>query len=194
MIENIFDLKIHFPENKYLLELKNKQSKVPYWGKIWHSAIALATFITENKILFRHKIVLEVAAGLGLPSIVCSKFANQIIVTDYDKNAVNFLQKNIIENNCNNITVQLLDWNNINDAIDFDILLLSDVNYANADLPKLTKFIAHYLTLNKKIFLTTPQRIVATEFIIALQKFIILQKEYIITYNGKAETIFLFQM
>ena len=42
----------------------------PYWAQVWPSAIALARFILSQPGIIKGKSVVELAAGLGLPSLV----------------------------------------------------------------------------------------------------------------------------
>lgn len=50
----------------------------PYWSKCWPSAIALSNFIAKNQALIQDKQVLELATGLGLPSLVAARFAKML--------------------------------------------------------------------------------------------------------------------
>ncbi len=44
----------------------------PYWSRIWPAAYSLSSFLLERPELIKGKNVLELAAGLGLPSLVAA--------------------------------------------------------------------------------------------------------------------------
>lgn len=50
---------------------------------IWDGAIILSRWLFEHEELVKDKEVLELGAGVGLPGIVCSKFAKRTVLTDY---------------------------------------------------------------------------------------------------------------
>ena len=55
----------------------------PYWAKIWGSSDALVEFFLEEPIWIENKQVLEIGAGIGLPSLSIASKAHKIIVSDY---------------------------------------------------------------------------------------------------------------
>jgi len=67
----------------------------PYWAKVWPSAIALVKVLQTHPSLIRDKKVLELGAGIGLPSLLMASEAKTIQVSDYDSEAVELLRNNI---------------------------------------------------------------------------------------------------
>lgn len=57
----------------------------PLWGHhLWQAGRVVATYLEENSALVEGKVVLELGAGAGLPSIVCGILhAEKVVVTDY---------------------------------------------------------------------------------------------------------------
>ena len=77
-----------------LLEL-DPATPFPYWAKVWPSAIALHNVLKKHSSLIKDKTVLELGAGIGFPSLLMAEITKSIIISDYDSEAVELLQKNI---------------------------------------------------------------------------------------------------
>jgi len=106
-------IELIIPDNNELktrYEQNNKEA-FPYWAKVWEAAIALSEFIYEQESLFKDKAVLELAAGLGLVSLVASPFAKQVVCSDYAEDALPYIRLSIQQNQFNNISTALIDWN-----------------------------------------------------------------------------------
>ena len=107
----------------------NSKTPFPYWSQIWPSAIALAQFIEAQPHYIQNKKVLELAAGLGLPSLVAAKMAKEVFCTDYLPETIDVLEKSVAYNELENISCGLLDWNAIHPSFSTaDVVLMSDVN------------------------------------------------------------------
>ena len=174
------ELAVWLPDLEALqLTYQNKTGTAvfPFWAKLWPSACVLTDFINDHRDLIKNKKVLELAAGVGLPSLLASRFASSVICSDYDATAVGFIQMNIALNNIANMQYQLLDWTQLPPTLDFDILLLSDINYNPADFETLNSLIQHFLERGKTILLSTPQRLAGKDFINELLPWCILNEE-----------------
>ncbi len=156
----------------------------PYWAKLWASSIALAEFIVENTALFKNKRILELAGGLGLPSIVASAFADEVLYSDYERGALEVVNDSIKHNSIINTKCMMIDWHNIPKHLSADVLLMSDVNYNPKDFEALLRVFEHFLNTGTTILLSTPHRIAAKPFIASLQHFCI-QQEHKIVYEGE---------
>ena len=158
---------------------QNKATHVfPYWGKVWPASKALSQFIAAHKELIQHKKVMEIASGLGLPSLVAALFAKEVICTDAVKEALEFVNKSIQLNAGNNISTGVYNWNEDATTISAELLLMSDVNYNPDDFPQLLAFVKKQVQTGKTILLSTPQRLMAKPFIESLQPFITQHEEY----------------
>jgi methyltransferase-like protein 23 len=66
----------------------------PYWAQIWPAATALSTFLDNHNDYVFDKQVLELAAGLGLPSLVAAgSGAKKVCVSDQSEEAVQVLHR-----------------------------------------------------------------------------------------------------
>ena len=144
----------------------------PYWAKLWPAAVALATYLHEHPALISGKNVLELAAGLGLPSLVAAAHARSVVCSDHVPEAVEAIQRSVILNGSNNIRAMQLDWHNFPPALPFDTLVASDINYDPAQFETLHQLLQQLLLLGKTIILSTPQRLSAREFMLPLLPFV----------------------
>lgn len=155
-------------------QLLQKDPKVafPFWAKIWSSAIALSGFLQTEPEWVRGKRVLELGAGIGLPSFSVAKQTAEVIISDHAPEAVALIDKNIRYLALAHAQARLIDWNDFPADIVVDTVLLSDVNYAPGQFTSLLKLIKDLLDQGTVIILATPQRITASPFAEALQPFI----------------------
>lgn len=149
----------------------------PYWAQVWPAARALCQFLAEQPHWIQHKKVLELAAGLGLPSLLAAQFADEVISSDYIAEAADIIQRSIVYNGFQNMQSCVLDWNALPPGLTADVLLVSDINYEPAVFETIYKVIAGFLDAGTIILLSTPQRLMAKPFIERLVPFCILQKE-----------------
>ena len=162
----------------YTVEKENNPNiPFPYWAKVWPASLALCMFIAEQPHWIKNKKVLELAAGLGLPSFLSAQFATEVICSDYINDAVETMQASVEENKLLNVHTQLLDWNHLPADLKTDVLLLSDINYEPDVFESLFQLIEQFITAGTTILLATPQRIMAKPFIEQLMKYCLLQKE-----------------
>jgi predicted nicotinamide N-methyase len=156
----------------------------PYWAKVWPSSIALHNVLQKHPILIKDKTVLELGAGIGLPSLMMAGFTKSIQISDYDKEAVALLQKNIEYLQLQNAEALQLDWNALPEAIYPEVIILSDVNYDPTQFVTLTKLIEKFIHQGSTVILSTPQRIMASSFVQKLEGYIIERHEALVDENG----------
>jgi predicted nicotinamide N-methyase len=144
----------------------------PFWAKIWPSSKAMTQFLAIEPQWVKGKKMLEVGAGVGLPSFAIAHLAREVIVTDHAAEAVALINKNITHLCINNMKSMCLDWNDFPDTISADTILLSDVNYAPGAFGPLLTLIEKLIGKGAVIIIATPERIMAAPFVEALQPFI----------------------
>lgn len=178
-----YHVQAYVPDALLLQQWFTAQQKInpsfpsPYWAQIWPAAKALCSFIAEEPQWVQHKKVLELAAGLGLPSLLAAQFASEVISSDYIDEAVESIQQSIEQNGFQNMQSCVLDWNALPPSLTADVLLVSDINYEPAVFETIYKVIEKFLNAGTVILLSTPQRLMAKPFIERLVSFCILQKE-----------------
>lgn len=157
----------------------------PYWAKVWPSAIGLSIFLQHNPQLLQDKKVLELAAGLGLPSLVAAQYATKVCCSDYVQAPLDFVQASSDHHQFTNIDYQIINWFAVPPTITTDVLLLSDINYEPAAFAVLFNMIQTFLAKQTTIILSTPQRLLAKPFIEQLLPFCKLQKDIEVLENGE---------
>jgi predicted nicotinamide N-methyase len=156
----------------------------PYWAQIWPAATALSTFLDHHNDYVFDKQVLELAAGLGLPSLVAAATgAKKVCVSDESEEAVQVLQLAINHNHFNKMESRRLNWHQLPEDLHPDVLLLSDINYDPAEFDTLFHVLTGFLQKGTLIILSTPQRLLAKPFISRLMPWCIQQE------NGQASAI-----
>ncbi len=169
---------IYIPDYEQVKEVYASLIKIdpntpfPFWAKLWPSSIALVNVLENNPDWIKDKQVLELGAGVGLPSLMLAGIAKSIQVSDYENEAVALLQKNIAHLNLKNVQALQLDWNHLTISIQPDVLILSDVNYDPSQFDTLIQLITNMLLDGCTVLLSTPQRIMASPFVQALETYI----------------------
>lgn len=149
--------------------IADRTSPFPFWAKIWASSLALTAFLKKNQDLVKGKRVLEIGAGIGLPSFTIAQWAATIIISDHTLAAVKLMQKNIEHCRLTNITAMCLDWNHFPEEIKAEVVLLSDINYAPEQFSPLLMLIHRFLAEGAVVIISTPQRIMGVLFVEAIQ-------------------------
>ncbi|ORY13195.1 putative methyltransferase-domain-containing protein [Clohesyomyces aquaticus] len=134
----------------------------PLWGHfLWNAGRTISDFLEERASdLVKHKTVLELGAGGGLPSLVCSvNGASSVVVTDYpDHDLIENLQYNI--DHCEllpsppNIIAKGYLWGastedltkDLPNGSTFDVLILADLLFNHSEHAKLIKTVQKTLT------------------------------------------------
>ena len=160
------------------LVASNPTTIFPYWAKIWASAHAMTRFLQEEPSWVQNKIVLEIGAGIGIPSFSIASLTKNIIISDYAPDAVALLQKNIELLKLNNAQAACIDWNNVSDNIMADTILLSDTNYEPTAHNHLIILIQKFINKGTTIIIATPNRLASNPFIERISKYISSTKKY----------------
>jgi predicted nicotinamide N-methyase len=137
----------------------------PFWTKLWPSARALAAWLQQNPTTLKGKTVLEIAGGLGLPSLVAARYAARVCCTDKEAAAVEAVRLSAAHAGTHQLQCDVLNWQHLPPDLGAEILLLSDVNYAPAEFAALQILLQHFLAKGSTIILATPQRLVGQAFV-----------------------------
>ncbi len=148
------------------------ETPFPFWARIWPAAKAMTSFLQKEPQWITNKRVLEIGAGIGLPSFTIADKTASTIISDYSPDAVGLIQKNISYLKINCATAMCLDWNDFPSTIIADTILLSDINYDPSQFEALNSLILYFINQGSTLIISTPQRISATPFIHILEPYI----------------------
>lgn len=179
-------LQLYVPEEEAVRNAYKKGDiPFPYWSQIWPAAKALAGFLLQHPHCTEKKKVVELGAGLGLPSLVAARNATHVLCTDMVPEAVATVQQSAAHLNLQNVAVEVLDWRHLPKDLKTDVLLLSDINYEPAAFALLQDVITLFLQKRATIILSTPQRLMAKDFIAPLLVDCTQQEEIKVLHNGE---------
>ena len=129
----------------------------PLWAKIWKASWVLSGYLADMPVR-PGKRLLEIGAGVGLVSIVAASFGHQIIMTEYNPDALNFAHANAHLNNCPDLPIQKLDWYRPQLDGKFDLIVASEVTYKQADFAALMQLFRSHLKPQGQIILASEMR------------------------------------
>lgn len=182
-------LKLYVPDPEEVRKEWNRQQEAgskepfPYWTQVWPSALAMAHFLVNHPGYITDKKVLELAAGLGLPSLAAAGKAKEVCCSDYLPEAVETMRMSVEYNGLKNVDCRLLDWNDLPEDLDTDVLLLSDINYDPSGFDTLHAVVKKFLQKGVTVLLSTPQRMMGAPFISHILPWCIHSEEMIVEHK-----------
>ncbi len=103
-------------------------TKRPYGSVLWPAAIALAHALAARDIA--GKRILELGAGTGLPGIVAASLGARVVQTDRQNLVLHVCKLNAARNGVTTIEHRIADWTTWEDAERYDLIIGSDILYA----------------------------------------------------------------
>lgn len=139
----------------------DEDERLPYWACLWASAHALS----RHLVAAAHPPtrVLELGAGLGLPSITAARLGHRVLATDYEADALAFLERNAQRNQAVLETL-LLDLRRPPALERFPLILASDVLYEARQVLPLVAAVLELLEPRGTLLLSDPRRPHLTSF------------------------------
>ncbi|MCH5715228.1 class I SAM-dependent methyltransferase [Niabella hibiscisoli] len=180
-------IEIYVPEERAIQQLYRNNKQDAYWAKVWPASVGLCLFLEQYPHLIRDKKILELAAGLGLSGLHAAPLAQHVTITDREPLAEVFVKQSALRLGLKNVTTKTLDWKDAAQEPLPQVVLLSDVNYEPPVFNVLQKIIDHFITNRATVIISTPQRLVAKQFIETLLPYKMLHWNETILLN-KAET------
>lgn len=123
---------------------------------VWESSLFLAAYIFSHKSLFHQKKVLEIGAGVGLPSLTCAHpevGAQRVTISERHEEVATLrcLNKIVTLNNAEKKCIVMpLSWDEPESwpLAEYDYILGSDVLYSTEDFSCLTALLSHFFRQN----------------------------------------------
>ena len=135
---------------------------MPYWAELWPSGVALARVVAEQDLGGAR--VLELGAGLGLPSLAAAVRGAQVLATDWAEEAVALLRENAAANGIA-LRAERVRWDDpgplLADA-PWDVVLGADLLYEDRNATLLLELLPR---LGGDILLADPGRPAAAAFL-----------------------------
>lgn len=129
----------------------------PLWAKIWKASWVLAGYLADMPVDV-HKRILEIGGGVGMVSIVAAAFGHRIAMTEFNPHALNFARANACRNNCPELPIFKLDWQQSGLTERFDMIVASEVTYKEEDFSPLTRLFRSNLKPGGEILLASEIR------------------------------------
>lgn len=139
----------------------------PYGIVLWPAAIALAHEVATRA--FAGKRVLELGAGTGLPGIVAASLGAQVVQTDRQQLALHVCRENAERNGVAQVEHRLADWTEWADTARYDVILGSDILYAEPLHPALLAIFEANLAPGGVVLLADPFRDTSVRFLERLE-------------------------
>jgi predicted nicotinamide N-methyase len=146
------------------------QMPFPYWSRLWPSGIALAQWLMAEPERVEGRSVLELGAGLGLPSLVAAPYAKHLVISDHIPEALTWMDHNLRALGLENVECQLINWHH-HPIPRADVILMSDVGYDPSDFDRLQDLVSKQLETGGSILLAVPERSISVVFIEMLEEF-----------------------
>jgi predicted nicotinamide N-methyase len=135
---------------------------LPYWAELWASGVALAQVVPSLDVNGRR--VLELGAGLGLPSLAAALSGADVLATDWAEDAVALLKANAKRNSIR-LRVKRVRWDEPEPLLrnaPWDVVLCADLLYEQRNATQLLELLPK---LGGELLLADPGRPFAKGFL-----------------------------
>jgi predicted nicotinamide N-methyase len=189
------ELSVPDPEQVRAAYGSGKCKEFPYWSRIWASSLALGSWLKEHPNLIAGKDILEIGAGIGLPSFIASSYASSVTVSDHIPEAIAWIDLNISNRRYLNMKSRLVDWST-RPLPDAEVILLSDIGYDEEDFSAIREMIGQYIRSGSLILMSVPFRIMSARFVQLIEEFVInrtiitvMEKEILVLQLGSTDSL-----
>jgi predicted nicotinamide N-methyase len=135
---------------------------MPYWAELWPSGVALARVVADQDLAGAR--VLELGAGLGLPSLAAALRGAVVLATDWAEDAVALLRENAAANRIA-LRAERVRWDDpglLLAEAPWDVVLGADLLYEDRNATLLLELLPR---LGGDILLADPGRPAAAAFL-----------------------------
>jgi predicted nicotinamide N-methyase len=154
-------------EQEVAFLLGENTTKRPYGIVLWPAAIALAHEVASRELAGLR--VLELGAGTGLPGIVAASLGARVVQTDRQQLVLHVCRRNAERNGITAIEHRLADWTAWDDAERYDLIIGSDILYAEPLHPHLRRIFETNLAPNGTVLLSDPFRETSVRLLEAME-------------------------
>lgn len=138
--------------------LAREQGRIPYGAMLWPASIALAHEIVSRADQLRHKRVLELGAGTGIPGIVAASLGAKVLQVDRSEVALHLCTLNAQRNGAAGVEARAAEWETFHSEEPFDFILGADVLYVTTMHERLRALCDLYLAPGGTALFSDPFR------------------------------------
>src|SRR5512140_2902900 len=153
-------------------EAFSEDERLPYWADLWTSSIDLAGWLLDREMA--GKSVLELGSGVGLAGIAAARAGAQVMLTDYETDALLFARYNALMNLPagtfhSRVRCLSMDWRAPELDEQFDVIVGADIVYERRNFLPVLSLLQRHLRPGGCALLTEPDRTVGQAFLAAVQ-------------------------
>ena len=166
----------------------------PMWAKLWEASAVLVQRMADLPVDHKRSI-LELGSGLGVAGIAAAAMGHNVTLTEYDDNALAYLQANAVLNNCDTAVIRRLDWFQPDLDGTFDLIIGSELVYKEEAVDALGAIFDKCLHPQGKVILAERVRSTGAVFFERMaQRFDIRTRKKILRSKKNTETVVLFEL
>ena len=147
-----------------------QDERIPYWAEVWPSSVALAEHVLAGDAVTADSRVIEIGCGLGLAGLAAVQKRADVLFTDYQEDALAFVELNGLTHFGRAPATALMDWREPNVARRFDVILAADVAYEKRWFAPLVRTFRRLLHPRGTVLLSEPGRRLAEGFFAMLDE------------------------
>ncbi len=146
-------------------EFDRNDGRMPYWGTIWPSALALAEKVLRGPSLAGRR-VLDLGCGLGLVGLAALERGAHVTFFDWEPEAVRLALESARANgHGDRADGEAADWRVPPPRPPFDLVLGADVLYEARNGPAVARFLADHVAASGEAWIADPGRLHAKDFL-----------------------------
>ena len=134
--------------------------RLPYWADIWPSGRVLAEELARRELVGTR--ILELGAGLSLPSLTGLAHGALPLATDWYPDALSFARANAARAGFGALATMEVDWSYPPDALfleeSFDLIIGADIAYERRHAQQLGALLTRLATPATEVLLADPRR------------------------------------
>ena len=143
--------------------------RLPYWAEMWPSGLVLADRLAQRAL--RGLRVVELGAGLGIPSLVSAAAGASVLATDWYEPSLRFVAINAARAGLR-VDTMFVDWREPPQALfdqgPFDLVLAADVLYEPRNAGPVAALLSQLVADDGEAIIADPRRPDATAFLESL--------------------------
>ena len=143
--------------------------RLPYWAELWPSGLALANRLAQRALDGLR--VVELGAGLGMPSLVAAAGGATVLATDWYEPSLRFVTINAKRAGLT-VDTMFVDWRDppkaLLDRAPFDLVVAADVLYEPRNAEPLAALLPRLIADNGEALIADPRRPDAQAFLESL--------------------------